>query len=172
MIIVTTPVTNGLINRLKIYDRIEITGEILTGRDAVLTKFLQYHKEVRLHELNINLQGTIIFHTAVSPAGIGPTSSNKPDIELSIPGLSQAGVKIHFGKGALKAETVQALQEHNAIFVVTPPVSALLSSTVQQTRVVAFAEEGMEALHRLHVVGLPGIVAIAHGETIFRYPGR
>jgi len=39
-------------------------------------------------------------HTAVSKAGISPTTSNKEDIEESIPFLAKSGVKIHLGKGA------------------------------------------------------------------------
>jgi hypothetical protein len=37
-----------------------------------------------LGELAAPLSGSVIFHTAVSDAGIGPTSSNKVDIESSI----------------------------------------------------------------------------------------
>ena len=43
----------------------------------------------------IGLDGAVIFHTAVSPAGIGPTSSNKVEIEASMPELAMAGVRIH-----------------------------------------------------------------------------
>jgi fumarate hydratase subunit beta len=32
---------------------------------------------------------------------------------------------------------------------------------------VAFPEEGMEAIHYLKVNGIPGIVASAHGESVY-----
>lgn len=165
--IINTPISDDLIKKLKIYDTIEITGTIYTGRDAVLPKIVKLIEAGKWEEMNIDLKGSVIFHTAVSPAGIGPTSSNKQDIESSIPALSKAGVKIHLGKGALDKATVQALKENNSIFAITPPVSALLSSKVEERKIRAFPEEGMEAFNQLKVVSFPAIVAIAHGESIF-----
>jgi len=69
-------------------------------------------------------------HTAVSEAGISPTTSNKVEIEGSMAYLSGCGVKMHIGKGSLSPETVDALSRHGSVFVVTPPAAALLSSRV------------------------------------------
>lgn len=168
MIELQTPISDHEIAELNVFDKILIKGRIFTGRDAVLPRIIDYYQRGKLHELSIDLQGSVIFHTAVSPAGIGPTSSNKLDIESSIPVLSQAGVKMHLGKGALGDETVRALKKINAVFAVTPPISALFTSSIKSQRVVAFREEGMEALHELMVEGIPAIVAIAGGESIFK----
>lgn len=167
-----TPLSREDIDRLRIYDSVTISGKIFTGRDAVLPKLVQYFKEKRLEELGIDLKGSVIFHTAVSPAGIGPTSSNKVDIESSIPCLSEAGVKIHLGKGSLGRETAAALKEYGSVFAVTPPVTALFSAQILSRRVAAFAGEGMEALHELEVDGIPAVIAIANGESIFDLAGR
>ena len=35
---ISTPISDALINELKIYDTIELTGVIYTGRDAALPK--------------------------------------------------------------------------------------------------------------------------------------
>ncbi len=99
----------------------------------------------------LDLDGSVIMHTAVSDAGISPTTSNKEEIEESIPFLAKSGVKIHLGKGALGKDTVKALNEYNSIFAVTPPAAALLTSKVISKKVVAFEEEGMEAIHSLEV---------------------
>ena len=70
----------------------------------------------------IDLKGGVIFHTAVSPAGVGPTSSNKLEIESSFETLSKlGGIKMHLGKGAIKPETVKMLAENNAVFAIIPP---------------------------------------------------
>jgi fumarate hydratase subunit beta len=159
------PITDDI--ALNLYDEIEIYGTIFAGRDAVLPKLVRLFKEGRFGEYGIDLVGSVIFHTAVSPAGIGPTSSNKPEIEGSIPTLSAAGVKIHLGKGTLGHKTVKALEEHRSFFAVTPPVSALLTHKIRSREVVAFEEEGVEALHRLEVDGIPAIIAIANGESVF-----
>ena len=161
------PVSDEVISSLRIYDMVEISGPIFTGRDAVLPKVVKCIEEGTCEEKGIHLQGSAIFHTAVSPAGIGPTSSNKLDIEGSIPALSAAGVKMHIGKGSLKKETVEALKKNNSIFLVTPPNTAQLNATMRSKRVVAFPEEGMEALHEVEVVNFPAIVAIANGESIY-----
>lgn len=165
--LINTPVDDATIGKLKIYDKLEITGAIFTGRDAALPRLVKLIESGRLAEIGIDLHGSIVFHTAVSPAGIGPTSSNKHDIETSIPALSKAGVKIHVGKGSLSPATVEALKANNSIFAVNPPVTALLTSTIRTRKIVAFAEEGMEAMHLLQVENFPAIVAIAHGESIF-----
>ncbi len=164
---IDVPIDKKLIDNVIIGDRLLLSGTIYTGRDAVLPKLVKLIENHALQDAGIDLQGTVIFHTAVSPAGVGPTSSNKHDIESTIPALSKAGVKIHLGKGRLSPATIQALHEHHSIYAVIPPVTALLESIILERRVAAFPEEGMEALHELRVVGFPCIVAAAHGKTIF-----
>ena len=164
---INTPCPEELIATLKVGDVISISGYIYTGRDAVLPKIVKAASEGKLSELGIDLQGSVIFHTAVSPAGVGPTSSNKLEIESSFEPLSKAGVKIHLGKGAISPATVQALKENNAVFAVIPPVTALLESQTLEREVVAFPELGMEAFHRIRVENYQAIIATAHGESIY-----
>lgn len=164
---VSTPIKEEVIRGLRVGDQIEIQGKIYCGRDAVLPKLVKMGEAGHLDRIGVDLKGSVIFHTAVSPAGIGPTTSNKVEIEGSIPALSRQGVKIHLGKGSLSKVTVEALKENNALFAITPPVSALFTDKIVHQRVAAFREEGMEALYELEVKGLPAIIAIAHGETIF-----
>lgn len=167
MITVYTPIGKRDIEKLKVGDQIEIDGTIYCGRDAVLPKLVRLIENRGLDEIGVDLEGAVIFHTAVSPAGIGPTTSNKVEIEGSIPALSRAGVRIHVGKGALGPRTVEELKKYHSIFAVAPPVSALFSDKIVSRRIAAFREEGMEALYQLGVKGFPAIIAIAHGETIF-----
>ena len=161
------PLQDNDISKLKTGDHIEISGTILCGRDAVLPKLVALLESGAGESLSVQLVGALIFHTAVSPAGIGPTTSNKPEIEGSIPTLSRAGVKIHLGKGALGAETVGALKAENSIFAITPPTTALFAEKMVSQRVAMYPEEGMEALYEVEVKALPAIVTIAHGETIY-----
>ena len=105
-------------------------------------------------------------HTAFSDAGIAPTTSSKVEIESTIPALSKAGVKVHIGKGMLSDKTIESLKENNSIFVITPPVAALLTSKVCEKKCVLFENEGMEAMFELKVKNIPGIVAIQDGKKI------
>ena len=168
MIRIKTPISPTIIEKLKVGDQIEIEGLIYCGRDAVLPKLVALFDAGDLAGIGVDLEGAVIFHTAFSPAGIGPTSSNKVEIEGSMPRLSQAGVRLHIGKGGLGPHTVSELERHGSVFAITPPVTALFSDKIVSSRVAAFESEGMEALHEVKVKGFPAIVAAAHGESIFQ----
>lgn len=167
MIELTTPLSEDAISRLDVGDVVSISGYIYTGRDAVLPKIIKDGAEGRLDEMGIDLHGAVVFHTAVSPAGVGPTSSNKVEIESSFEPLSKLGVKMHLGKGAISKETVKKLAESNAVFAVIPPVTALLESQTFERKVVAYPELGMEAMHRLKVVKYQAIIGAAKGRSIY-----
>lgn len=163
----TTPIPDDAVAALRVGDTVEISGWILCGRDAVLPKVVAMLRDGTAGRLGVDLRGQVVFHTAVSPAGVGPTSSNKLEIESSIGPLSAAGVKVHLGKGALHPETVAALDKHNAVYAVIPPVTALLEAKTSERKVAAFPKLGMEALHLVRVDRYPAIVGAAHGRSIY-----
>ena len=140
---ISTPISDEEILSLNVGDQVSISGTIFTGRDAALPQLVELIKE---EKLDFDIEGSAIMHTAVSDAGIAPTTSNKEEIESTIPFLSEHGVKIHIGKGMLHDKTIRALNENNSIFVITPPVAALLTSKVLERKCVAFENEGMEAI--------------------------
>lgn len=157
------PITNEEIAKLKIGDKILISGIIYTGRDAALPQLVNLIKE---NKVPFDLEGIAIMHTAVSDAGIAPTTSNKEEIESTIPFLSENGVKIHIGKGSLSDETKEKLYKNNSVFVITPPIAALLTSKVLEKERVLFENEGIEAMFKLKVENIPGIVAVANEKSI------
>lgn len=159
----TTPISDEDISELNVGDKITISGIIYTGRDAALPQLVSL---IENDEVPFDLKGTVIMHTAFSDAGIAPTTSSKVEIESTIADLSSAGVKIHIGKGSLSNESVRALDENNSVFVITPPVAALLTSRVLSKKCVLFEWEGMEAMYELNVDKIPGIVAVSKGFRI------
>ena len=163
----TTPITKEDIEGLQVGDTVTISGPILCGRDAVLPKVVKMAENGTVDELGVSLEGQVVFHTAMSPAGVGPTSSNKLEIESSIGPLSKAGIRLHLGKGALHKETIEALDTYGSVYAVIPPVTALLGEKTLEQKTVAFPEEGMEALHMLMVDRYPAIIAAAHGRSIY-----
>lgn len=167
MIELRTPIKNVEIARLNVGDVVRLSGVIYCGRDAVLPKICQQIEKGELAQSRIDLAGGVMFHTAVSPAGIGPTSSNKVEIEGSFATLSKAGVKMHLGKGAISKETIAELDRLNAVYAIIPPVTALLGSRTSDIEVAAYPELGMEALHRVKVEGYEVIIAAAHGKSIY-----
>ena len=163
-----TPISPQAAEKLTAGDQVEISGRIYCGRDAVLPRLADIAERGSLRELGVDLEGAVIFHTAVSPAGIGPTTSNKVEIEGSMEALSKSGVRLHLGKGALSPDTVAALARNGSLFAITPPLSALFSAKILSSRVAAFPEEGMEAFFELQVDKMPAIIAAAQGRSIFQ----
>lgn len=167
MLQLTTPISEELASSLYVRDTVEISGYILCGRDAVLPKILSMIEDGKAGDLCIDLHGQIIFHSAVSPAGVGPTSSNKYEIERCIEPLSKLGIKLHLGKGKLKKETIDALDKYNSVYAIIPPVTALLATKTCEEKIIAFPELGMEALHLIKVNKYPAIIGAAHGRSIY-----
>lgn len=155
------------VSELHIGDRVTFAGSILCGRDAALPRVCKLVETGRIGEIDASFKGAAVFHTAVSDAGIGPTSSNKVELEEAFAPLCDAGVKVFLGKGALSQTTVDVLAEHGAVFCVVPPVTALLGRGMRSRRCVAFPELGMEALWEVELDECPAVVAAAHGECLF-----
>ena len=167
MKVLCTPFTEEEIAELNVGDMIYISGFIYCGRDAVLPKIVK-EIEQGILDPSIKFKGNVIFHTAVSLAGVGPTSSNKVELENSmIPLSKKAGIKMHLGKGKLKNETISELAELNAVYAIIPPVTALLDSKTSERVCVAHPELGMEALFRVKVDKYPVIIAGAKGRSIY-----
>lgn len=164
---ITAPFTEDVLKSLHVGDIVNVSGKIFAGRDAVLPKIVSMIDEGTLQDNGIDLQGGVIFHTAVSPAGVGPTSSNKLEIEGTMPQLTKAGIRMHLGKGALKPETVKMFADYNTVFAVIAPVTALLNSKVKSKKCLAHPELGMEAFYELEVEEFPCVIAAAHGESMF-----
>ena len=158
-----TPISDDDLAALEVGDQISISGTMYTGRDAALPQLVGL---IEKNDAPFDLNGAVIMHTAFSDAGIAPTTSSKVEIESTIPKLSEAGVKVHIGKGRLSDETLKELKKNNSIFVITPPVAALLTSKVLEKKCVLFENEGMEAMFELKVEKIPGIVAIHKGKRI------
>ena len=68
-----TPVSKEDIAQLKVGDMVYLSGKIFCGRDAVLPKVVALAKSGTTAEKGIELVGSLVIHTAVSDAGVGPT---------------------------------------------------------------------------------------------------
>ena len=164
---IKTPIDPTIIQSLTVGDVISISGWIFTGRDAVLPKIEKSIIDGSILSKGIDLEGGVIFHTAVSPAGVGPTSSNKKEIEESFAPLSEAGIKLFLGKGEISKPTIDAISRNGAVFAVIPPTTALFEDQTKERKVIGWPELGMEALHAIYVEGYQAIIAAAHGKSIY-----
>lgn len=167
IIYLALPISEEKASKLQVGDIISISGDIFCGRDAVLPIIIK-EAESGVLDNHINFKGSVLFHTAVSPAGIGPTSSNKKELEESFEPLAKLGVKLFLGKGAISAETINILCKYNSVFAVIPPTTALFEDQTLECELIAHPELGMEALYRIKVKNLQAIVAVAHGKSIYK----
>ncbi|NLB10077.1 MAG: fumarate hydratase [Clostridiaceae bacterium] len=165
--ILHTPLAENAVKDLNVGEKIVLSGKIYCGRDAVLPQICRLIELDKLADYGIDLKGSVIFLSAVSLAGLGPTSSNKTEIEESMPLLAEAGVKLHLGKGAISKKTIFCLSKYNSVFAVVPPITAFLTKNTVTQKVVAFSELGMEAFFELEGKDYPAIIAAAHNGSIY-----
>ncbi len=156
------------VSDLFVGDRAIFSGRVICGRDAALPKVCELIDSGNINDIGINFEGAAILHTAVSEAGIGPTSSNKLEIEESFGPLCDVGVRVFLGKGSLSDTTIAKLEESGAVYAVVPPVTALLGKGMTSKRVVAFSKLGMEALYEIELEECPAVIAAAHGKSIYQ----
>lgn len=169
----TTPLTREQLALLRAGDIVYLSGDIFTGRDAAhkrLTAMLDAGEP-----LPIQLLGQAIYYVGPCPplpgaviGSCGPTTSGRMDAYA--PRLYDLGLLATIGKGQRSESVVEAIRRNGAVYLAaTGGAGALLASCVRKAEVVAFADLGTEAIHRLSVVDIPLVVAVdAEGGDIYR----
>lgn len=169
------PLRDEDVGRLRVGDRVLLSGIVYTARDAAHKKLIQTLDEGRV--LPFPLQGAVIYYVGPSPApegrpigSAGPTTSYRMDTYA--PRLHSLGLKATIGKGKRGQAVRDALQTHNAVyFGATGGVGALLSLRIEAARVIAFDDLGPEAVRELVVRDFPLLVVNdAHGGELYAKP--
>ena len=151
-----------------------LSGHLLTGRDAAhlrLTRMLEAGEPlpVDLRDRAIYYVGPVdaVAGEAVGPAG--PTTSTRMDKFLE-PILSRTGLLVMIGKAERGPAAVEAIRRHGAAYLIAVGGAAfLVSKAIKASRVVAFPDLGMEAIHEFTVADMPVTVAVdAAGASIHR----
>lgn len=157
-----TPLNNEQVMKVKSGDRVIISGEIYTARDAAHKRLVEMI--TRGEDLPVELNGNVFFYAGPTPAkpgcivgSIGPTGSSR--LDYYTPTLLSYGLKACIGKGSRNEETRKALKKYKGIYLtVTGGVAALIAQKIKEIEVIAFEELGTEALQRVVVDELPAIV--------------
>lgn len=167
------PLKSNVAQQLHYGDRVLISGELFTARDAVHQKF---HKLLTAGgKLPIDLKGQTLFYAGPAPAprgkvigSIGPTTSGRMDVYTPLL-LARAGLKAMIGKGRRSPEVIEAIKKNKAVyFAATGGAAALLAQTVVRAKTVLFAELGPEAVLKLTVKDLPAVVAVdCRGRDVY-----
>jgi fumarate hydratase, class I len=153
-------------------ERLLLNGRILTGRDAA-------HKRIadmlaRGESLPVDFTNRIIYYVGpvdpvrdevVGPAG--PTTATRMD-KFTETMLGQTGLLAMIGKAERGPVAIDAIRRHRAAYLMAVGGAAyLVSKAIRRSRIVAFADLGMEAIYEFDVVDMPVTVAVdATGQSV------
>jgi len=149
-----------------------LNGKLLTGRDAA-------HKRMvgmldRGEPLPVDFRGRFIYYVGpvdpvrdevVGPAG--PTTATRMD-KFTEQVLSQTGLLGMVGKAERGPVAIEAIRKHRSVYLMAVGGAAyLVSKAIKASRVVGFADLGMEAIYEFEVRDMPVTVAVdSTGESV------
>jgi fumarate hydratase class I len=151
-----------------------LSGKMLTGRDAA-------HKRIedmvaKGEKLPVDFTNRVIYYVGpVDPVGnevvgpAGPTTATRMDKFVETM-LGKTGLVGMIGKGERGPAAVEAIRKHKAASLIAVGGAAyLVAKAIRKSRVLAFADLGMEAIYEFEVRDMPVTVAVdAKGESVHR----
>jgi fumarate hydratase class I len=167
--VLRTPITEEQVRELQVGDVVLISGEMLTGRDAV-------HAHLMKNEPPVDLHGSALYHCGpvVMKNGnyritaAGPTTSIREEpYQGDI--IKRYGVRAVIGKGGMGAKTLAAMKEHGAVYLnAIGGAAQYYAKCIDEVLDVKLLEFGIpEAMWRLRVTDFPAIVTMdAHGNSL------
>jgi len=158
----TTPLTTEDTEKLKIGDKVLISGEIYTARDLAHKRLLDMIDKGE--EAPFDMKGCIIYYVGPAPSrpgqvinSCGPTTSYRMDPYTER--MLELGMKACIGKGNRKPFVVEALGKYKAVYLAaTGGAAALIAKAVTGNETIAFEDLGAEAIRRLTVKDFPATV--------------
>ncbi len=151
-----------------------LSGTMLTGRDAAHKKLVDLLVSGEALPAGVDFNNKFIYYVGpvdpvrdevVGPAG--PTTATRMD-SFTDKVLAETGLLGMIGKAERGAVALDAIKKHQAVYLIAVGGAAyLVSKAIRQSRVVAFPELGMEAIHEFVVEDMPVTVAVdSRGESI------
>jgi fumarate hydratase subunit beta len=167
---------DDVVVRLSAGDAVELTGRVLTLRDASAARLAQAIE--RGETLPVSLDRQIMYAVGPSPAkpgqvigSAGPTTTER--LGRYLPALFSAGVRAVIGKGELHGHDMAAFTGHGAVyFAAIGGLGALLAKQIAAATVLAYEDLGPEALYALDLVSFPAVVIIDRAGRNFHETAR
>jgi fumarate hydratase class I len=167
-------VTRAEVETWKPGEVILLTGNLLTGRDAAhkrLTDMLN-----RGEALPVDFRNRFIYYVgpvdavrdeAVGPAG--PTTATRMD-KFTRQMLEATGLLGMIGKAERGDAAIDAIRDNHAVYLMAVGGAAyLVSKAIKHSKVLAFADLGMEAIYEFDVEDMPVTVAVdAAGTSVHK----
>jgi fumarate hydratase class I len=144
-----------------------LSGRLLTGRDAAHKRLVDLLEKGEALPDGVDLSGRFIYYVgpvdavrdeAVGPAG--PTTATRMDKFTDII-LEKTGLMGMVGKAERGPAAIESIKHHGAVYLIaTGGAAYLVSKAIRSSRVIAFPELGMEAIHEFVVEDMPVTVAV------------
>ena len=169
---ISTAELPSLTERLSAGDKVYLSGEIYTARDAAHSRLCGLIREEK--ELPFEISGAVIYFAGPSPSkddgtigSFGPTTSSRMD--AFSPVLLELGLIGMIGKGDRSREVIDAIVRNKAVyFCAGGGFGALISQSIEKVEEIAFPELGCESIKRLTVRNMPLTVGVdSSGNSIF-----
>jgi fumarate hydratase, class I len=155
-------------------ERLLLSGKLLTGRDAAHKRICALLDAGQPLPEGLDFRNRVIYYVGpvdpvrtevVGPAG--PTTANRMD-RFTDTMLGKAGLLAMVGKAERGPEAVDIIRKHRSAYLIAVGGAAfLVSQAIRASRVVGFAELGMEAVYEFDVRDMPVTVAVsAQGESV------
>ncbi len=164
------------LDRLRAGDSVELTGRVISIRDASAARLARALEKGE--PLPLSLEDQILYAMGPSPpkpgqviGSAGPTTTAR--MARYLPALFEAGVRGIIGKGELHGEDVSRFVKHGAVyFAAIGGLGALLARQISTASVVAYDDLGPEALYALEVYAFPSVVIIDRQGANFHETSR
>jgi fumarate hydratase class I len=144
-----------------------LSGTLLTGRDAAHKRMVDLLERSEPLPSNIDFKGKFIYYVGpvdpirdevVGPAG--PTTATRMD-KFTETMLAKTGLLGMIGKAERGPSAIEAIKKHGAVYLIAVGGAAyLVSKAIRKSRIVAFEDLGMEAIHEFVVEDMPVTVAV------------
>ncbi len=144
-----------------------LSGKMLTGRDAAHKRMIELYNSGKGLPDGVDLKGKFIYYVGpvdpvrdevVGPAG--PTTATRMD-KFTEKLLEKSGLIGMIGKSERGPVAIEAIKKHRAVYLMAVGGAAyLVSKAIKKSRIVAFADLGMEAIHEFDVQDMPVTVAV------------
>jgi fumarate hydratase, class I len=155
-------------------ERLLLSGKLLTGRDAAHRRIQQLLEAGKALPEGVDFNNRFIYYVgpvdpvrdeAVGPAG--PTTATRMDKYTGMM-LERLGLIGMVGKAERGPAAREIIKEHGAVYLMAVGGAAyLVSKAIRSSRMVAFADLGMEAIREFEVVEMPVTVAVdSRGESV------
>lgn len=170
---IQTAAIRSYLPKLRIGDRVLLSGTIFTSRDAAHKRIFEALDSGA--PLPYPLQDAIIYYAGPTPAqpgmavgSCGPTTAGRMD--SFAPRLLDLGLAAMIGKGDRSAAVVDAIRRNGAVyFAAVGGAGALIAKHITQAAVIAYEDLGCESVKKMQVDALPLIVAIdATGANLYQ----